>query len=173
MQPDRPGFPTLTAPYSPVGDCRSCLSCSRVRSRCAQVRELPAKNGAFTNRVPMVVAERARLANDSVTRNDERERICANRASDRARRGRLVDRRSQTAISRDRAGWNTQEGAPHAQLKWGTAHKRAQMRPRLFLRWMHKDLVGRFLCAIIISDQLRIRPLRGEQIARAVPSVAT
>ena len=50
----------------------------------------PADHGAFADRVPAIIPEDTGLANHAVTRDDEGDRICANRAANSAGGLRLV-----------------------------------------------------------------------------------
>ena len=63
------------------------LSRSRVNwlGRTGARRKFPADDRAFANRVPMIVAERAGFADDTMARNNKRDGICADRAADGAR----------------------------------------------------------------------------------------
>jgi len=52
----------------------------------------------FAERVPAIIAEHAGLADHAATRNDERDRICANGASNSARGLRLMDRGGESPV---------------------------------------------------------------------------
>ena len=64
------------------------------------------------DRVPAIISEDTGLANHAMTWDDEGDRICAHRATDRARRARTTDRRRELTV--------TGEGS----------RRRAQERPR-------------------------------------------
>ena len=71
-------------------------------------RKLPGENGAFTNWIPAIVAENAGLANDAMTRDDEGNRVRADRASNGTRGVRLIDCRREATVISECTDWDTQ-----------------------------------------------------------------
>jgi len=64
----------------------------------------PGKDGAFANPAPAIVAHHAGFTDDTVTRDEIRERILSNRGSDGAGRGRISHRLSQASVRGELAG---------------------------------------------------------------------
>src|SRR5436305_10854814 len=77
-------------------------------------REFPSEDGAFADRIPMIISESAGFANDAMAWDDKGNRIGADRAPDRASSLRLANCFSEASISRERARWNAQQSAPDA-----------------------------------------------------------
>ena len=100
----------------------------------------------------MIISERAGLANDAVTRDDEGNRICADRAPDRASSLRLANcLRQKPPIGRERAEWDVQQRPPNSQLERRAPDKCAQTRTRFILRPPNENLVRQLRGARIAS----------------------
>ncbi len=70
----------------------------------------------LARQAPMIAMQRAVAAQHAMARNQKRNRIAPDRCTNRARSLRRANLRSDSAIGRDRAGWNRQQRLPHLDL---------------------------------------------------------
>src|SRR4029077_7244704 len=124
-------------------------------------RQFPTDNGSFSNRIPMVMAERAGLGEDAMTRDDECDRVGADGAADSAGGLGLTDRLGESSVSCPRTGRNLQQGAPDAELKLSSSNKSAKRSIRFRVSIVIEDLRSQFGDSSIIAVQFRLRPLSG------------
>src|SRR6266446_10352071 len=79
--------------------------------------KFPSDDGAFPNPTAAVISQRSSLTNDAVARDDEGDRIGADRTADGAGSPGLTDCGGKAPVGRKRPGWHPQERTPNSQLE--------------------------------------------------------
>ena len=84
---------------------RVCLDVTgTIRGSNRLMRHFPANNRSLANRIPMIIPQSTGFANYSMTGNDKGNRICADRAANRAGCLRLAYCGGKPSVSSERAG---------------------------------------------------------------------
>src|SRR5271170_614461 len=108
---------------------------------------LPADDRLLARQAPVVTGERAGTADNTMTGDDEGNRVASDRRADGARGRRLAEAASDVGIGRRGAEWHGEKRLPDADLEVGADHddpQRGVGTPQVRIKGAGGERRGRF-----------------------------